>query len=130
VIEYKMSDCSKTHPRIVREIKTVTAMIRIFCRDKHQSKSQLCEDCRQLNQYAAKRLATCPFQENKTTCGKCSVHCYKPSMKTQIIEVMRYAGPRMIFHHPFLAVAHLLDEKRSDKSSKVEIVTNKRDTKL
>ena len=51
-------------------------------------------------------------------------------MKTQIIEVMRYAGPRMIFHHPFLAVAHLLDEKLSDKSSEKEIVTNKRETKL
>jgi len=51
-------------------------------------------------------------------------------MKTQIIEVMRYAGPRMIFHHPFLAVAHLLDEKCSDTSSNKEIVTNKRETKL
>jgi len=125
-----VNDSSKNHPRIVREIKTITAMIRIFCRDNHQSKSQLCEDCRQLNQYAAKRLTSCPFQENKTTCGKCSVHCYKPSMKTQIIKVMRYAGPRMIFHHPFLAAAHLLDEKRSDTSSEKEIVTNKRDTKL
>jgi hypothetical protein len=51
-------------------------------------------------------------------------------MKTQIIEVMRYAGPRMIFHHPLLAIAHLLDEKRSDTSSEKKIVTNKRDTKL
>jgi hypothetical protein len=27
-------------------------------------------------------------------------------------EVMRYAGPRMLWRHPLLAVAHLIDGRR------------------
>jgi hypothetical protein len=34
-------------------------------------------------------------------------------MKKKIVEVMRYAGPRMLLHHPILAIQHLIDEKRT-----------------
>jgi hypothetical protein len=27
-------------------------------------------------------------------------------------EVMRFAGPRMMWRHPFLAIRHLLDERK------------------
>jgi hypothetical protein len=30
-------------------------------------------------------------------------------MREQIRQVMRYAGPRMLLHHPIHAVLHLLD---------------------
>lgn len=70
------------------------------------------------------------FQEHKPTCGSCSVHCYKPSMKKRIIEVMRYSGPRMIFHHPLLACAHLVDQKRcKNKDKKQDHSTMSRDIK-
>jgi hypothetical protein len=32
-------------------------------------------------------------------------------MKKRIKAVMRYSGPRMMLHHPFLAITHLFDEK-------------------
>lgn len=99
-------------PRLAREVKTVNAMIAIYCRDKHgKQRSGLCDECRQLAQYAEKRLANCPFQQDKPTCGNCTIHCYKPEMKKRIKAVMRYSGPRMMIHHPFLAITHLLDEK-------------------
>jgi hypothetical protein len=33
-------------------------------------------------------------------------------MREQVKEVMRYAGPRMIFRHPVLAVMHWVDAFR------------------
>ena len=102
--------------RLARELKTVLAMIRVFCNAHHQV-SGLCGACHELSDYAERRLANCPFQEGKPTCGKCTVHCYKPEMRTRIIEVMRFSGPRMIFHHPVLAVAHMLDEYKSSSAA-------------
>ncbi len=107
--------------RVRREIKTVQGMIRLYCRANHRKSDVLCDDCELLLEYARKRLQKCPFQENKTTCSNCAVHCYHAEMKARIIEVMRFSGPRMLLHHPFLAIAHLLDEKitdgfRSDKN--------------
>lgn len=100
------------HPRLRRESRTVEAMIRIYCRGRHARATGLCPDCRDLLAYARARLARCPFQQHKTPCAQCDVHCYKPSMKQTIREVMRYAGPRMMCRHPLLAVLHLLDGLR------------------
>ena len=92
-----------------RERKTVEHMIGIYCRAHHQTRGELCGDCRDLLEYARVRLKNCIFQENKTTCGNCPVHCYKPGMRDKIREVMRYSGPRMIRRHPLLAVGHMID---------------------
>jgi len=99
-----------------REARTVEAMIRLYCRDHHhQPPGGLCEECRQLLAYARKRLHLCPFQEHKTTCGKCPVHCYAPTKRDRIREVMRHAGPRMLLSHPILALFHLLDGLRKPR---------------
>jgi hypothetical protein len=58
--------------------------------------------------YARTRLRKCPFQEGKTTCAKCPIHCYKPDRREKIRAVMRYAGPRMLVRHPILALLHLI----------------------
>jgi hypothetical protein len=111
--------------RLVRELITVQAMIRIYCRAHHQP-SDLCEQCAELSEYAERRLVNCPYQEQKPTCGKCTVHCYKPQMQKKIIEVMKFSGPRMMFHHPILAIAHLADEKRSFTQEESTPITQKR----
>jgi hypothetical protein len=103
---------TEMHPRMARERKTVEKMINIYCRDHHKSRKEPCDECRELLEYANFRLGLCPFQENKTTCGNCPIHCYKPAMREKIRDVMRYAGPRMILHHPLLAVGHMLDGRR------------------
>jgi hypothetical protein len=106
------TDQSMLPRRLAREMKTVRAMIEIYCRETHSTTSEgLCEACLQLAIYAEKRLAGCPFQQNKPTCGTCRIHCYKPDMRQRIKAVMHYSGPRMILNHPLLAIAHLLDEK-------------------
>ena len=110
---------TEIHPRMARELRTVQAMITIYCRAHHKSSDRLCGGCRELSDYAEKRLAACPFQEHKPTCGKCPVHCYRPAMREKIIEVMRFSGPKMIFHHPFLACAHFMDGWLSGKQEKL-----------
>ncbi len=100
---------SNTHPRIIRERKTITAMITLYCAGQHGTDGALCPECADLHEYAQERLRRCPFQENKSTCAKCTVHCYKADMRERVREVMRYAGPRMLRHHPVMAVQHIVD---------------------
>jgi hypothetical protein len=101
-----------THPRMARERKTIGAMIGIYCWDQHGTRDGLCGECKGLLDYASLRLEKCPFQEGKTTCGKCPIHCYKPEMREKVKEEMRYSGPRMTFRHPILALFHLIDGMR------------------
>ncbi len=84
-------------------------MIRMACRDWHGSTHGLCSECVTLQGFADFRLDRCPFEENKPTCSKCQIHCYKPEMRERIRAVMRYAGPRMYRRHPILTLYHLLD---------------------
>lgn len=97
--------------RIEWEQKTVEQMIRIYCRHKKGNR-ELCPDCMALLYYARKRLSNCPFGENKTSCRKCTVHCYRPDMKARIKTVMRHSGPRMIFYNPAAAIRHIISELR------------------
>jgi hypothetical protein len=97
---------------IKKEGKTIAVMVGMFCRDHHgAAKGALCSDCYGLLEYARERLAKCPFGPDKGPCSKCDVHCYKPELRRRIIEVMRYAGPRMITRHPLLAMDHVLKKK-------------------
>ncbi len=101
-----------------KERKTIGVMIRMFCGAHHgTSRGKLCAACKELEDYAEGRLDRCPFGENKGTCAKCRVHCYKPDMRKRVTEVMRYAGPRMMTHHPLLAIGHLLKAVRGQKTA-------------
>ena len=101
-----------TDPRIAREKKTIDAMVRIYCRSKHGNPDDLCPDCTELLDYALRRLDKCVFQQEKPACNHCTVHCYSRKRKEAIRQVMRYAGPRMLYRHPVLALFHLLDQRR------------------
>ena len=109
---------TKKTRKIMREKKTVQAMIKIYCRDQHKNSGELlCAECRELLDYANGRLNTCPFNADKTTCAKCRIHCYRPEMKAKIRDVMRYSGPMMIWHHPILAILHFIDSFRKQQTS-------------
>jgi len=95
-----------------RELETVAAMIRIYCRRHHPGGSAPCSGCAGLLEYATRRLERCVFGEAKPTCAKCTVHCFSAAKREQVKAVMRWAGPRMLLYHPLLAVFHLLDGRR------------------
>jgi len=100
------------HPRLVREEKTVAAMIDIYCRAHHGTRGELCDDCNEMLDYARLRLSACPYQEDKPTCANCPIHCYALEMRERIRATMRYAGPRMLLRYPILAIRHVLDGRR------------------
>ena len=110
------------------------AMLRLFCREHHAASPRqadglcvecadhhrehivaghtLCPECEDLLEYARKRLAACPFGPDKPTCTNCQIHCYGPREREQARVMMRYAGPRMLLRHPWLAIAHMIDGRR------------------
>lgn len=99
------------------EMKTVTAMVEIYCRAHHHAdgslcQHSLCQQCNDLVDYARMRLDRCPYGESKPTCNKCPIHCYKQEQKEQMRLVMRYSGPRMLLSHPLLAIRHLYKETK------------------
>ena len=94
--------------RVAHEKKVVELMIRIYCRKKEKN-AVLCPDCEELLRYAHTRLDRCPFGEKKSSCKKCTVHCYKPAMRERTRTVMRFSGPRMLLYAPWEAIRHLLN---------------------
>lgn len=98
-----------------REKVMVTEMIALYCRRHHGTLGALCSDCAELAQYARDRSDHCPFMEHKTFCSNCKVHCYRGDMRTRIREVMRFSGPRMLFHHPVMAVRHVIATVREKR---------------
>ena len=96
--------------RAKREKKTISVMIRMFCRKHHNpDKNYLCDDCHTLQNYAMERIEKCPYLPDKPVCSKCPIHCYKPEMREKVRKVMRYSGPRILTRYPVLSLFHLFD---------------------
>ena len=93
--------------RIEQEKNIIALMIRLYCRKKEKNE-RLCPECEELLDYAYARLERCPFGEEKTSCKRCPVHCYKPAMRERMKRVMRFSGPRMLIYAPTEAMRHWL----------------------
>ena len=104
-----------THSKREREKAMVSEMIALYCKKRHHTHGMLCPDSAALRDYACQRSDRSPFMETKTFCSNCRVHCYKPEMREKIRAVMRFSGPRMIFHHPILAIRHVIETKKEQK---------------
>ncbi len=98
-----------------KEQVVVAKMIALYCKKNHARQDELCESCSELLAYAQTRSERCPFMENKTFCSNCKVHCYNTEMREKIRDVMRFSGPRMIFHYPHLAFWHLICSMQEKK---------------
>ena len=98
------------------ECLTVGEIIRIYCRGhKHLrgAGENLCPECQEMADYALDKLAKCPRMDIKTFCSVCPIHCYGEAEGEKIWEMMRYGGPRMLLHHPLMALRHMLIEWRT-----------------
>jgi len=102
----KMAKFSK----IEKEKNIVKTMIGYYCKKNHYEKS-ICTNCKNLIKYAYERLSDCPFQEKKTSCLKCKIHCYSKEKREEIRKVMAYVGPRMVYLMPIEYFLHLFKEK-------------------
>ena len=113
----KTPDTPAVARRREREKRVVSQMIALYCRGHHDAAERteralcgeaVCPACAELDALAARRTELCPHMATKTSCNKCTTHCYPARQRDQIRAVMRYAGPRMLLHHPVAAVRHLL----------------------
>jgi len=111
------------------EFKTIKAMVALYCKAFHK-KQEECKECRDFLVYANEKLDRCPYGQNKPTCNKCPIHCYKPAQRAQAKEIMRYAGPRMLIYHPYLAIKHLNAEKRAVPTEVAKTASNRHTRKL
>jgi len=113
-----MHDANDIEPRrLVREKRTIQAIVQLYCGAHHRAKGPLFPECQLLCDYTFGGLDCCPFGAEKTTCVDCPIHCYKPAMKARVVAVMRYSGPRMLFHHTIRAMLHLLDGLRKPREN-------------
>ena len=89
-------------------------MTRVYCTHHHADPAgaELCAECAQLMQYARRRLEKCPYGPSKPTCARCPIHCYKPAQRQAVRDIMRFAGPRMPWRHPWRALVHVFDKLR------------------
>ncbi|TKI03405.1 nitrous oxide-stimulated promoter family protein [Martelella alba] len=96
---------------IEREKLTILKMITLYERRCPQALADK-EHYRALNAYAQKRLDKCVFGQGKPACKHCPVHCYQAAQRQEMKNIMRWAGPRMLWRHPILTVLHFIDDRR------------------
>jgi hypothetical protein len=101
--------------RLLREWRTMQAMVDIYCAGHGHARGpavERCAECQGFLDYAQRRLEKCPYGPAKPTCAKCPIHCYKPQPRERARDIMRYAGPRMMWRHPWLSLTHFTDKLR------------------
>ena len=86
--------------RISREKLTIKKMIDLYQAKCPQASAEP-EHYEALFVYAQKRLDKCVFGEEKPACKQCPVHCYQPAKREEMKQIMRWAGPRMLWRHHF-----------------------------
>ncbi len=110
--------------RILRKIKTLRLMIQMYCKKHHHLhhhlhhyRTKLCPECEETIKYALDKSQKCPYKEKASVCETCKIHCYHNEKQEKIKKIMRFSGPKMIFHHPILTIWHLLDKKFASTTS-------------
>lgn len=98
-----------------KELAVVRLMIGLYCKKMHKCSDILCSECLVMQDYVEHRLSKCPHNDDKPFCSNCKIHCYKADMRLKIKGVMRFSGPRMIFHHPIVAIQHVIENKKDKR---------------
>jgi hypothetical protein len=113
-------------PRLRSDLKTLSLFIDMYCRHKHPDQPrravelggfdidriagksiQLCPACTHLLQHAFVKRSHCPMSP-KPSCKHCTDHCYHPTYRAAIREVMRYSGRKMLLGGRLDYLLHLL----------------------
>jgi len=125
-----------TEPRAAADARLLGAFTGIYCRGNHRDVVRaplvsdgvevgvygrktpvVCDECAELLRYAEQRRAFCP-KDPKPFCSTCDTHCYRPAMREHMRDVMRYAGPRSMFHgYAIQGVRHLLESRAARKAA-------------
>jgi hypothetical protein len=111
---------------VQKDLKTLAVFIQIYCRHRHAVAGKapvslrshdvkaivgreisLCPECTKLLTHAFVKRTCCPMNP-KPMCKHCPSHCYHPSYRAQIREVMKFSGRTMVLHGRLDYLFHLL----------------------
>lgn len=121
-----MPDARPTDRAVARDLRTLAAFIRVYCRHKHAAAPKeavrlkdfdfaalriapllLCRPCAKLLGHAFVKRAHCPINP-KPACKHCQSHCYQPAYREQIRAVMRFSGRKLVLSGRLDLLFHLL----------------------
>jgi predicted amidophosphoribosyltransferase len=111
---------------LLRDLKTLALFIDLYCRHKHADAERtpvdsrthdvtliagrtivLCPECTKLLAHAFVKRTHCPM-DPKPMCKHCPNHCYHPTYRQQIREVMKFSGRKMVLGGRLDYLFHLL----------------------
>jgi hypothetical protein len=111
---------------MTRDLRTLARFVTFYCNHVHPDAPRsptrlraidvericgrpvlLCKACGKLLAHAFVKRVQCPL-DPKPACKKCPQHCYAPSYRAQIQEVMRFSGPRLLLRGRLDYLLHLL----------------------
>jgi hypothetical protein len=100
--------------------------ILVYCRHKHPEADKkpaalhthdvkaiagrdvvLCAECAKLLAHAFVKRSYCPY-DPKPMCKHCPSHCYHPTYRARIREVMKFSGRHLVLHGRLDYLFHLL----------------------
>ena len=104
----------QTSHELHKDLRTLALFISLYCRYRHPGQPRtlvemkthdlsgiagrqiiLCEECRKLLVHAFTKRSHCPM-DPKPACKHCPNHCYHPTYRARIREVMKYSGKKML----------------------------------
>jgi hypothetical protein len=109
-----------------RDLRTLALFISLYCRYRHAQEHKervalkthdvatiagreidLCSECTKLLTHAFVKRSHCPMHP-KPQCKHCPSHCYHPTYRQKIQEVMRFSGKKMLFAGRLDYLFHIL----------------------
>lgn len=117
------------------DIRIVAGMGAIYCAGNHRDRERvalesdaaalgvygrriprLCPECAEHIRYAEKRRAYCP-KEPKPFCAHCDSHCYSGDESAWQRQMMRYSGPRSMWHgYAIPGMKHAMEARKWRKT--------------
>ncbi|MEX0777355.1 MAG: nitrous oxide-stimulated promoter family protein [Phycisphaeraceae bacterium] len=117
---------AQSDPKCQRDLRVLIRFVSVYCDDLHADQSRtpakiathdvaalagrqvtLCPDCTRLLTHALVKRSVCPMNP-KPMCKHCPNHCYHPTYRAQIKEVMRHSGKKIMLHGRLDYLLHLL----------------------
>ena len=98
--------------RTTRDMQTLIKFVDTYCTELHPLRQRvvmkgvdvreiagtpivLCAECTKLLQHALVKRLHCP-RDPKPECKHCPTHCYAPTYRQQIREVMKFSGRHLV----------------------------------
>ena len=123
---HNLSVSSSRDQVVDKDLRLLARFIEVYCHDHHAADQRsvvalrshdvsalmgrelaLCPDCARLLNHALVKRSHCPM-DPKPQCKHCPNHCYHPSYRAKIREVMKHSGRKLVMRGRVDYLLHLL----------------------